>query len=439
MTVYRSTTSDIGGLWPFLVSHGVPVAGARIGYDTLSGSSFYCSPIDWVLRSLVANPNLIVFGEPGQGKSSTVVAFLLRMMLFGVRSLVSGDVKGEYSPVARALGCEPIILGSGMTARVNALDLGPLASRWDGFTAAQQREAVTGLLGRWVQLLTALAEAQGHRVDQTDEMVLAAILRRLTGIRDGNTNLTPVTIPGVHAQLARPDEQLWRDTRFGSERQFLDHLRGITDTLGNLISGPLAGLFDAPTNIRLDWDAPIQTMDLSRLKARGDQAVGVALTVLGSWSATATDLQPDGDIRIVIRDEVWRQMRLGLKAVQAVDSDIRLSRREKQIQILVLHKPSDLLTVGDAGSQEAAIARELMALCSTRILAGQSTHVASELAEALGLGEEEHRQITGWAMERRGRALWKLENRPGFKVQTVLSHVERRLFDTNAQLRRGRR
>jgi hypothetical protein len=75
-------------------------------------------------------------------------------------------------------------------------------------------------------------------------------------------------------------------------------------------------------------------MDLSRLRCRGDQSMAVALTCLGSWSSLVTDLQDDGEIRIVVRDEVWRQMRLGLRAVQAVDSDLRLSRADKKIQIL---------------------------------------------------------------------------------------------------------
>lgn len=439
LTVYRTSTHEIGGLWPFLVSNGVPPVGARMGYDALSGGAFYCHPVEWVLRGLVTNPNIIVFGEPGRGKSSTIVAFLVRMMAFGVKTLISGDVKGEYSPLLKALGVEPIRLGGGLGTRLNALDLGPLATRWRSFSAQRQREEVMALLGRWVKLLVALAEAQGYRCSNTDEMVLSTVLRRLLGVADGCTDLQPVTIPHVHSQLANPDEQLWRDARFASQRHFLDEMRPITDTLGNLISGALAGLFDEETNFKLDWDAPIQSMDLERLRSRGDQAVGIALTCLGSWSATATDLQPDGQVRIVVRDEVWRQMRLGLKAVQAVDSELRLSRREKQIQILVGHKPSDLLTVGDAGSQEVAIAKHLLALCSTRILFGQSTEVAAELSEALGLGEKEHQQTTGWAMERRGRALWKLETHTGHKVQTVLSRHEERIFDTNAQLRTGDR
>ena len=261
------------------------------------------------------------------------------------------------------------------------------------------------------------------------------MLYRLVGAGHGYTILKPVTIPDVAHELADPPAELWQGLRFAGRREFLDHTRQITDALTNLVVGPLAGLFDEETNFTLDFDAPVQSMDLSLLRSRGDQAVAVALTCLGSWSSLITDLQDDGEIRIVVRDEVWRQMRLGLRAVQAVDSDLRLSRAERKIQLLVMHKPSDLLSVGAAGSQEVAIAKDLLALCSTRILLGQSTRVADELAVDLALSEKEQDVTTGWAMQRTGRALWKIESAPGYKVQTVLSPTERGIFDTNAQLR----
>jgi hypothetical protein len=438
LTVYQAATSEIGGLFPLLPADSLPAVGARMGYDVLSGGAFHCHPVEWVLRGIATNPNVVIFGEPGRGKSSTVVAFLLRMMLFGVKTLISGDVKGEYTPLLNALGVTPIALGRGSSARLNALDLGPIAARWPGWSVRRQREELTGVLGRWTKLLVALAEAQGYSPTVTDEAVLAAVLRRLVGAGDGYTELRPVTIPDVARQLADPDEALLELARFPTRREFLDAMRSITDALSNLVSGPLAGLFDEETNFDLDWNAPVQSMDLSRLRSRGDQAIGVALTCLGSWSSLITDLQDDGEIRIVVRDEVWRQMRLGLRAVQAVDSDLRLSRAEKKIQILVMHKPSDPLSVGSAGSQEVAIAKDLLALCSTRILCGQSTRVADELAEDFALSEKEQDVISEWAMERPGRALWKIENRPGSKVQTVLSPTELAIFDTNAGLREVR-
>jgi hypothetical protein len=181
LIVYQAATSEIGGLFPLLAANGIPAVGARIGYDTLSGGAFYCHPIEWVLRGLATNPNMVIFGEPGRGKSSTVVALLLRMMLFGIKTLISGDVKGEYSPLARALGITPIALGRGSPARLNALDLGPLRQRWAHWPLARQREELDGVLGRWVKLLVALAEAQGYHPTVTDEAVLAQALRRLVG------------------------------------------------------------------------------------------------------------------------------------------------------------------------------------------------------------------------------------------------------------------
>ena len=436
MPVYQAPSTEVGGLFPLLAANPMPAAGARMGYDALSGSAFYCHPIHWLLDGgLASNPNMMIFGEPGRGKSSTVVAFVLRMMLFGTRCLIAGDVKGEYSPLVRALGLTPIALGRGSGARLNALDLGPLAQRWSSWSAARQREELAGVIGRWTKLLTALAETQGYRASVTDEAVLSAVLRELVGASDGYTALRPLTIPDVARRLGDPSEDLVGGGRFAGRRDWLDRTRCITDALTNLIVGPLAGLFDAPTNCDLDWDAPIQAMDLSSLRSRGGEALAVALTCLGSWSSLITDLQDDGEIRIVVRDEVWRQMRLGLRAVQAVDADLRLSRAHQRIQMLVMHKPSDLLSVGAAGSQEATIAADLLALCSTRILLGQSTRVADTLADDLALSEQEQQVLTGWAMERRGRALWKIESLPGFKVQTVLSATETALFDTNAQLR----
>ncbi|WP_245633677.1 ATP-binding protein [Amycolatopsis jejuensis] len=436
LPVYHASTHDIGGLFPLLVASPMPAVGARIGYDVLSGGAFYCHPIEWVLRSgLATNPNIALFGEPGRGKSSTVVAFVLRMLNFGVRTLISGDVKGEYTPVVRALGATPIELGAGNHARINALDLGPLTTRWDTWTPQRQRDELTSVLGRWVQLLTALTESQGHPPTVTDEAALAAVLHRLVGATDANTRLRPITIPHVHHELANPDPQLWHDLRYAGRHDFLDQLRPVTDALANLISGALAGLFDGPTTVDIDWHAPVQSMDLSRLRSRGDTAVAVALTCLGAWSSLATDLRSDGDIRIVVRDESWRQLRLGPRAVATIDAELRLSRLEQTIQILVLHKLSDLLSVGASGSQAAAIAKDLIALCSTRVLFGQSTRVADDLADALALTRPEQQRLTGSVNERRGRALWKTENHPAHLVQTVLSSFEKRLFDTNAQLR----
>ena len=149
------------------------------------------------------------------------------------------------------------------------------------------------------------------------------------------------------------------------------------------------------------------------------------------------EVAPPGDLRIVVRDEVWKVMRLGVDAVKALDEDFRLSRgvagRGGDIQWINAHKPSDMLTVGDAGSQAATIAKDLMHLADIKILHGQRPGVADELDTMLGLGPQATAVMTGWAMQRKGRALWLVGER-AYKVETRLHPVEETLTFTNQAL-----
>src|SRR3546814_2002080 len=86
----------------------------------------------------------------------------------------------------------------------------------------------------------------------------------------------------------------------------------------------LAGLFDDFTNIEVDWRAPIQSFSLSRLDGLGDEAVGIALLCMNSWGRGLREIAEPGDLRIVVRDEVWKQMRLGVSAVASIDAALRL-------------------------------------------------------------------------------------------------------------------
>ena len=433
LAVYRASTAEIGGVFPLLTANGLPPTGALLGYDSLTAGGFYCDPIGWVLDGVVTNPNIITFGKPGQGKSTTIKAFLLRMMQFGARTLIAGDVKGEYEKLCAAVGVRPIALGLGLSARINPLDLGPLGQDWDRLAEEERRTRASLIFARWVVLLKALVGARGVPVTPADEAALTTVLSELSGWAGGGGLLKTVTIPQVHDTLSRPTEDLAAACRYASVQQMIDETRQVTDALGALVRGALAGLFDAETNIGLDWSAPIQSLSLQRLDDLGDEVVGVALACVNSWSRAQTDLRRPGEITIVVRDEVWRQMRLGIGAVQSLDADLRLSRNDGEIQILVAHKPSDLLSVGAAGSQEVAIARDMMALCDTKVMFAQDPTIAEELSVLAGLSEIARDWVSGWARQRTGRAVWMVGDRV-FKVTTVRTPLEIPLLDTNTAL-----
>ena len=142
------------------------------------------------------------------------------------------------------------------------------------------------------------------------------------------------------------------------------------------------------------------------------------------------ELAAPGDMRIVVRDESWKQLRLGPEAVKSFDADLRLSRGDGDIQFAVAHKPSDLMTAGDAGSQATAIAKDLLHLADIKILHGQDHAVAAELERLLGLGPIAQDLVTGWAMQGKGRALWCVGDR-NYKVQTTLTPIELAIAYTN--------
>ncbi len=440
---YRMSADQAPVLWPLVANPALPARGAQIGIDYFSGASFYADPNGWVLDEAitVSNPNMITFGKPGMGKSGTVKAFLLRMLAFGYRAIILGDVKDEYEPLCRSVGVEPIAIGQGLPARINPLEFGPLRDGWDQLSAEQATKRAAIVFSRWLTLIRGLVGSQ--KVGQapvpfgpTEEVAVDAALRLLTGYTDGNTHLTETTIPRLWRILNEPPKELVTVCRYASARHFLDSTRLLRDALGQLTSGTLQGLFDDHTNISIDWSAPMQSLSLSRLEVLGDDAVGMALLCLNSWGRAMRDVAAPGDMRIVVRDESWKQLRLGVDAVKSFDADLRLSRTAGDIQFALAHKPSDLLSVGDATSQSVAIAKDLLHLADTKILHGQDAAVAEELRVLLGLPDVAVSLVTGWCRQAPGRAVWVVGEQM-FKVQTILHPAEQALTWTNTSLEKA--
>src|SRR5947209_18786416 len=119
---HRSTTRHAQAIYPFMAAGGLGGRGVFIGRDS-SGGAFCYDP--WVLYGdgILDDPNAIVLGKLGQGKSALVKTLLWRMLLFGRRAFVL-DVKREYGPLCQAFGASPISLVPGGGVRLN-----PLASR----------------------------------------------------------------------------------------------------------------------------------------------------------------------------------------------------------------------------------------------------------------------------------------------------------------------
>ncbi|MFF3088681.1 VirB4 family type IV secretion system protein [Streptomyces nojiriensis] len=421
LPAHRMTTAVAAGAYPFLAEGGLGADGIYIGRDVHAEAAFTFDP--FTLYGKVegfTNPNVLLAGVIGQGKSALAKSFALRSVAFGYRVYVPCDPKGEWTPVAEALGGTSIAVGPGLPGRLNPLDAAPrppsvAEADWAG-EVRKRRLLLLGSLARTV-LGRDLMPMEHTALDiALDGVVNAA----------ASAGRTPLLGDIAHT-LAQP---ALLDQAAGTVSGHLgDAARDLSHSMRRLVHGDLAGMFDAPSTVAFDPASPMLSIDLSRLGGSGDDtALVLAMTCASAWMESAlTD--PRGGRRWIVYDEAWRLMRHPA-LLQRMQSQWKLSRGLGIANLMVIHRLSDLLTAGDAGSQGRALAEGLLADCSTRIIYRQETDQVHAAAALLGLTSVETEAISHL---NRGRGLWKVAGR-SFIVQHLLHPAEQSLFDTDSRM-----
>ena len=158
----RAPTAARGVIYPFSVHGPLCERGALVGVDMLSGGGeFVWDPFEAYAQGLTTNPNVAIFGQPGQRKSTLVKTFLWRMFtLYGDRRWVGiADPKGEYATLADRLGLTVLRLSPGGGTRVNPLAPGPAARHeHPAKTAMRRADTVLDLLAAVLRRNLAPAE-----------------------------------------------------------------------------------------------------------------------------------------------------------------------------------------------------------------------------------------------------------------------------------------
>lgn len=423
LPTHQASSATLAGAYPFLAAASLGSEGVYVGVDALSGASFCFDP--WVLytRGQLTNPNVLLAGVIGQGKSALAKSLAVRSIAYGRQVYVPADPKGEWAPVARAVGGTVITLGPGLATRMNPLDPGPRPSgqneaAWGAATATRRR-----------QLLASLAEATLRRpLRPVEHTALDVAVRAIAGGEVARG--APITLPMVVAALLAPDATIG-EGEHGVARVLADDGRNVAHALRRLVHGDLAGLFDGPSTQVLDPQAPMVVLDLSRVAA-DDESLGLVMTCASSWlEAALADLA--GGQRWVVYDEAWRLLRQ-LPLIRRMQGQWKLSRAYGIANLLVIHRLSDLDAVGGAGSEARAIAEGLLADCSTRIVYRQESDQLRGTALTLGLTDVERELLPDLP---RGSGLWKVSGR-SYVVHHRLHEEEASVYDTDAAMTRTR-
>lgn len=409
---HRATTRHLQAAYPFVAEGGLGGRGVYIGLDAYGGSFVY-DPFVLYMANALRDPNIILLGDVGFGKSSLIKSYLLRQSIFGRRAFIL-DPKGEYRALVEALGGVVVKLEPGGAVRLNPLTdrAGPEA----------QLRLLQGVAGGTLDRALTPDEDEGLRV------ALEAVSR---------AGPEEPTLPDVVDALLWPTAEMAAELATTVEGA-AGECRHIALGLRGLCVGGLHGMFDGHTTPGLDLDAPFVALDLSAVY--GSTALGILMTCAAGWlRATVADLRQAAErggesgakVQLVI-DEAWRVLaQLGVG--EYLQDSFKHSRSYGVSNMIVMHHLSDLQATGDEGSRVVRLAQGLLADSGTRVVYHQQPDQIPWTRELMGLTETEAKLLPELRV---GEGLWKVGTR-SFLVQHRLSELERELNDTDARMRDG--
>jgi hypothetical protein len=414
-----ATTRHLCAAYPLVSEAGLGHEGVLIGRDVLGGSFVY-DPFALYGRGVVTNPNMVVFGQIGRGKSSFVKSYLWRQAVFGRHAWVI-DPKGEYGPLAQAWGVEPVALRPGGAVRLNPLDTEEEAGD------DQRLSGADGVLRRRAVLTSSLAVACLDRNLLPRER--AAIDAAVAGAtqRAQAARMPAPVLPQIVDSLLDPSIDASRALHT-TRSVLMEDGRDAALELRRLVNGDLAGMFDGPTTPGLRLDAPLVVLDLAAVYH--SPALGVLMACAAAWLQNAVRSQHRNRI-IVVVDEAWAILS-NLGVARWLQTSWKLSRALGVANMAVLHRLSDLRSVGTEGSEQVNLAEGLLADSETRVVYAQSPGEVTRAGELLGLTDTETELLT---QLRRGMALWKVGRR-SFLVEHRLGSGEQWLTDTDQAMTR---
>lgn len=372
------------------------------------------TPFEAYRRGLVTNPNVLFAGEPGTGKSATAKCLIYRACgVFG-RWVAIADPKGEYLPLADALGLSVVKLHPGGRSRVNPLDPGPAGSV-DGPDESARRQAA---------LVGALLGSVLHRdLTPVEDAVLGWSTLHLARSTAGSA---APTLADLASLMATPTGEM-ADRARSTPADLARVVEAAVYGLGKLLDRSLRGMFDGPTNVVVDWSGPGLVLDLSAVH-HDPEALRLVLLATTAW-LQAVLARPDGPPRMQVLDEAWSLL-AEERTSRYLQSCWKLGRSYGVANIAIVHRLSDLRSQADDGTAAAKVSMGLLADTQTRVLFRQSS---DQVDDARGLLDLTTTEALVLGRLCRGRALWKVGGHTAV-VQHAIGRSELAFCDSDQRM-----
>lgn len=489
LPVFRATSKQACGLWPFPVGVGAPRRGVPVGKHLTNNVSVAADPISYFTNGLTANPSMWVQGKPGLGKSTLACRIIIGLEAFGVTSLVLGDLKPDYVETIRELGGQIIDLGRGR-GHLNILD------HEYAHDAARRTELVTVTNENgdtwWYEyhfLLTEdvraqmLADAHGRR--KNGVLSLINVMRRVpAGEREAQILDRALTelentwhgpAPMIMADLVRvingdpvlrrggsrdgqalPSDGVPSTVRsaamdHGKQKRYLKATDALLGSLGAIANGDeFGGIFSQRSEVQIDLTKSMAFNVSSIVDAEVDLQAAVLLACwnVGFGQVECHQVLADNKVVkrrnfLIVMDELWRPLRTGHGMIDRVDASTRLNRSQGVGLLYITHTLADLASAVDEADR--AKASGIAERCGCHIYFGLPRGEIPKVMLVMPLTVEEQDMLVGWNTAESwdpgtgkrqdppglGHCLIKVSGRVGIPLVVKLTSHEEKLHNTN--------
>lgn len=425
---FEASTASLEAIFPFQTGSATDASQGVVIGTSPTGGTYTWDPWTLYQQGRLSNPNVLILGDVGSGKSSLAKTLVWRGLEFG-RGAHIIDPKGEYAGLAAAAGVQPVALRPGSGVILNPLDPG----------AAGDQLPPADLFHRNVATVRALVEATlGRACRQLEMVLLTAALARITGVEIGDhahpapaSHGQTATFPMLAEALVTPDGDVARRVNMDPAR-VVEESRELALALARLVDdhGDLAGMFAGPTTLDADALGPLTVVDLAAVYRSHRAALPLVMIATAAWLQLAVATSARG--RFQVNDEAWALLS-DEAAARWMQTNQKLARQLSLSVVNVMHRLSDTAAAGDAGTTTRSLAEGVIADSGTWVIYRQKPGEQRLLRDTLQLNHLQARLATQLP---RGRGLWIVagETRQVALVDHTLSDAETELVNTDAAM-----